>query len=53
MLEDEESKKIFASRIRALITGNIGYIKLSRFPEYYHPQVRLQGACNENFVNLH
>ena len=55
MLEDEESKKIFASRIRALITGNIGYIKLSRFPEYYHPQVRPQegdiiidGGLSEN-----
>ncbi|MEA5089539.1 FkbM family methyltransferase [Solidesulfovibrio sp.] len=55
MLEDEESKRIFASRIRALITGNIGYIKLSRFPEYYHPQVRPQegdiiidGGLSEN-----
>ncbi len=42
MLEDEESKRIFVARIRALITGNIGYIRLSRFPEYYHPQVKPQ-----------
>lgn len=42
LLEDEESKKIFAARIRALITGNISYIRLSHYAEYYHPQVRPQ-----------
>ncbi len=44
LLEDEESKRIFAARIRAIITGNIGYIRLSRFSEYYHPLVRPQAG---------
>lgn len=40
LLEDEESKKIFASRIRAIETGNIGYVQVSKYPEYFHPMVR-------------
>lgn len=39
LLQDEESKRILAARIRALETGNIGYIELSEFPEYFHPKV--------------
>jgi len=39
-LQDEKSKRIFASRIRALETGNVGYVELSEYPEYFHPEVQ-------------
>lgn len=39
MLEDDESKEVFASRIRSLETGNTGYTLLSKYPEYFHPEV--------------
>jgi FkbM family methyltransferase len=40
LLEDEESKITFASRIRAIETGNVGYIRVSKFSEYFHPVVK-------------
>ncbi|MFH1915272.1 MAG: FkbM family methyltransferase [Pseudomonadota bacterium] len=39
-LEDEKSREVFAARIRAVETGNVGYLKVSEFPEYFHPRVR-------------
>uniref|UniRef100_A0A832EA57 FkbM family methyltransferase n=1 Tax=Desulfacinum infernum TaxID=35837 RepID=A0A832EA57_9BACT len=40
ILADEESKKTFAARIRAIETGNVGYIRVSNYPEYFHPCVQ-------------
>lgn len=40
LLEDEESKKVFASRVRAIETGNVGYVRVSKYPEYFHPMVQ-------------
>lgn len=37
LLADQESKNIFASRIRSIITGNIGYIQQSDYPQYFYP----------------
>ena len=37
LLTDKQSKKLFASRIRAIETGNIGYMRVSKFLEYFHP----------------
>lgn len=37
MLEDEESRQILISRIKAIVTGNVGYLYLSSFDEYFHP----------------
>ncbi|MBU1002516.1 MAG: FkbM family methyltransferase [Proteobacteria bacterium] len=54
-LADEVSRRIFASRIRALTTGNIGYIELSEYPQYFHPLVQpslgdivIDGGVSEN-----
>jgi|GEM_PF-3505422 len=41
ILEDDESKKIFISAIKARLTGNIGYYSLSDYPCYYHPSVKI------------
>ena len=38
LLVDTESKEIFASRIKSIITGNIGYIKQSDYAQYFHPE---------------
>jgi FkbM family methyltransferase len=40
MLSDEESRLIFAARIRAVESGNVGYIRVSDYNEYFHPLVR-------------
>lgn len=40
LLADDESRKVFASRIRAIETGNIGYVRVSKYPEYFHPLVQ-------------
>ncbi len=57
LLEDEESKRVFASRVRALLTGNVGYLRLSPYLEYFHPQVQptagdvvLDGGISANIV---
>lgn len=39
MLSDEESKSIFAARIRAIVSGTIGYLKVSTYNEYFHPLI--------------
>lgn len=55
LLEDQESKEVMASRIRAIETGNIGYIKISEYEEYFHPLVKpedgdivIDGGVSEN-----
>lgn len=40
LLEDDESRKVFASRIRAIETGNVGYVRVSKYSEYFHPLVQ-------------
>jgi FkbM family methyltransferase len=40
MLEDDESKSVFAARIRSITTGHIGFLKVSRYDEYFHPSVQ-------------
>lgn len=55
LLEDDESKLVFASRIRALETGSIDFVRVSTFPMYFHPCVQpeegdvvLDGGISEN-----
>jgi len=38
LLSDDESRMIFAARIRSVITGNLCYIKLSGYAQYFHPE---------------
>ena len=40
MLNDEESKSVFAARIRAIISGSIGYLRVSAYEDYFHPLVK-------------
>ena len=40
MLHDDESKIIFASRIRAITSGKVGYLHISNFEQYFHPAVQ-------------
>lgn len=40
LLEDEASRNVFAARIKAIITGEAGYMPISGHMEYFHPQVR-------------
>jgi FkbM family methyltransferase len=37
LLDDDESRMIFASRIKSIILGDIGYIKQSDYAQYFHP----------------
>lgn len=39
-LADEASREVFAARVKALMTGEAGYLPLSAHQEYYHPLVR-------------
>lgn len=55
MLADEESKKSFAARVRALITGNVGYLRIAEYDQYFHPLVHpkqgdivIDGGVSEN-----
>jgi FkbM family methyltransferase len=41
-LEDEESKLILAALLRQRTTGDLGYLRVSRFAEYCHPQVKAE-----------
>jgi FkbM family methyltransferase len=41
-IADEESKRVFAGRIRALTTGTAGYVPHSCFAQYFHPLVPLR-----------
>ncbi len=40
MLADEESRLVLAARIRALLTGNVGYLRMAAYPQYFHPEVQ-------------
>lgn len=44
MLADAESRAVFAARVRAVESGNIGFIKVSEYEEYFHPLVRPESA---------
>jgi FkbM family methyltransferase len=39
LLNDDESRKIFVSRIKSIMTGDIGYIRQSKYEQYFHPEV--------------
>lgn len=41
-LSDDESRKIFASRIKSIMLGTIGYIRQSKYTQYCHPQTMPQ-----------
>ena len=40
LLADDASREAYAARVKALMTGNAGYLPLSAHEEYYHPLVR-------------
>lgn len=42
LLCNDESRKIFVSRIKSIITGDIGYIRQSEYAHYFHPKTILQ-----------
>lgn len=42
MLHDDISKNIFASIIKSYLTGDDGYLQLSPYGQYFHPQVSPQ-----------
>lgn len=42
LLADEASREVYAARIKALTTGEAGYLPLSDHQEYYHPLVQPQ-----------
>lgn len=40
--EDDESRRILAAILRQRITGELGYLRVSRFVEYFHPIVKAE-----------
>ena len=42
LLNDDESRMVFASRIKSIIEGDNGYIRRSKFAHYFHPEVMIQ-----------
>lgn len=40
LLAGEDDRAVFASRVRAIETGNIGYLQISKYTQYFHPVVR-------------
>jgi len=38
MLHDDESRKIFASKIKSLTVGNLAYLRHSEYVQYFHPE---------------
>ncbi len=46
-LADEESRLVFASVLKHRITGDHGYLRISRYAQYQHPQVK---ACPGEWV---
>jgi FkbM family methyltransferase len=55
MLADEDSREVYAARIKSILTAEIGYMPISAHPEYYHPLVRpepgdvmLDGGVSDN-----
>ena len=41
-LEDDESQLVLAAILRQRITGDLGYLRVSCFAEYCHPQVKAE-----------
>lgn len=39
LLMDEESKQVFIGRIKATLNGDVGYLYLTHYKEYFHPEV--------------
>lgn len=42
LFADEESKRVFTGRLKALLSGNSGFIPIAPHREYFHPFVRPQ-----------
>lgn len=40
ILLDEDGRETYAARIKAIITGNPGYLPISPHQEYYHPLIK-------------
>lgn len=40
LLADEASRKTFAARIKAILTGDAGYLPIAAHGEYEHPRIR-------------
>lgn len=41
-LSDEQSRTVFAAALRARLAGDITYIPLAEYPQYYHPLVSVE-----------
>lgn len=39
LLADADSRAVFAGRVRAVLTGQIGYMPVSAYPDYFHPEM--------------
>jgi FkbM family methyltransferase len=44
ILQDDESKEIYASITKSYLTGDDGYLKRSSYPQYLHPEVHPQNG---------
>ena len=40
LLADEPSRRVYAARIKAILTGDAGYLPLATHGEYEHPRIR-------------
>ena len=40
LFNDEESRNVYAARVKAVLTGNPGYLPVAAHQDYYHPLVR-------------
>lgn len=40
LFEDEGSKRVFAGRVKAIISGSAGFMPIAPFEEYFHPLVK-------------
>lgn len=43
-LADDESRLVLAALLKQRITGDHGYLRVSQFPEYFHPRVRAEAG---------
>lgn len=39
-LADDASREVYAARVKAIVTGDAGFMPMSAHPEYHHPLVR-------------
>lgn len=37
LMADQASRSVFASRLKAMLTGNVGFAEISLYEEYFHP----------------